>query len=521
VPALLIGVGVTGVLYGTAALVTRRLLLGVYVATIVLSTFAANVPLGAESYLSLLPGSLGPQLWLLELPLVVLLAHHLRSRRFSWENLTSVELVLGGFVLWTVVSALLSVAPRPDVALYYSLLMIHVPVAFAVTHRGVIEEEIGFQSVVSVFLLTVIGHLPVALAQLINQQPLGLSPLGESVIWANVNYPPFGFVNRVITSGLTGHGYVLVALLLIAIPVVTAYLMVTSGRRRVIAVGLAILMAAFLRISTSDAGRGAIMLTIVITSIMYVLYSDYGIRTRSAFRLDVLANHLTARWRTHLSYVITTLSVTLLVLYPSSKAGTSSRQGDSSQGSPGGDGSPPTEATGDTVTREVPNIGELTGISDISLPLFNLANLGSRLQQYAVGIDLFLRNPILGVGGGNYPFLARWYGVPNKASIPIPQPLHNVYLGLLVETGIPGFLLYTTGLVLVLLAGWGAFREETGLNRVLAAGLTIGFIGVMGFNFWTHSIDKITMIVPFWLLAGALVAVADQHSRDESSGEMS
>lgn len=67
------------------------------------------------------------------------------------------------------------------------------------------------------------------------------------------------------------------------------------------------------------------------------------------------------------------------------------------------------------------------------------SSLGRRMTYHIIGLDLFVQNPLLGVGPGNFPAHYidtdyRW--LPGR--VLIPRQLHNTYMEVLVETGLLG-----------------------------------------------------------------------------------
>ena len=102
--SLLAGLAAVGGLYGLFIVAVGRFRLGVFIALLVLSTTAANLPLTATA--GNYPGNLGPQLWLVQVPLVVLVGLYVlesidTSTRSVSEgfSLTHAEYALGGLVL--------------------------------------------------------------------------------------------------------------------------------------------------------------------------------------------------------------------------------------------------------------------------------------------------------------------------------------------------------------------------------------------------------------------------------------
>jgi hypothetical protein len=122
-------------------------------------------------------------------------------------------------------------------------------------------------------------------------------------------------------------------------------------------------------------------------------------------------------------------------------------------------------------------------------------NVTIRRAQYRAAARLWADNPLLGVGGQNFQFLATEWGVSRSLSV------HNVYLALLAETGI--------GLAFFLLALGGSFAA--GLWLLLRAdesdgeyGLLAGMLVYLAIAAWTEIATSIVLTGLLWLFAGLL-----------------
>jgi O-antigen ligase len=116
------------------------------------------------------------------------------------------------------------------------------------------------------------------------------------------------------------------------------------------------------------------------------------------------------------------------------------------------------------------------------------AKLSQREKIWAAGLRVFPEHPIIGVGAGTYAV-----AVPPVAGK--PKVAHNVFISVLVETGIIGFLVYLA--LLVLLAKY-AFRLSSPQRALWCALLLIWIAGVMSLT-WEAS--KAT-----WFLFGLLAS---------------
>jgi O-antigen ligase len=143
-------------------------------------------------------------------------------------------------------------------------------------------------------------------------------------------------------------------------------------------------------------------------------------------------------------------------------------------------------------------------IPDGIIPFFNLNTLGIRIRQYVGGIVMTVDNPLFGVGGANYPYVAPVYNLPSRLSSGNLFPLHNMYIAVLAETGVPGFITYMLSISLVLVSGWRLFAQWTE-DFVFAISIIASAIGYLAVMFW-YPHFKFGNLLTFWLIMGGVVA---------------
>lgn len=69
-------------------------------------------------------------------------------------------------------------------------------------------------------------------------------------------------------------------------------------------------------------------------------------------------------------------------------------------------------------------------------------SIDQRILFYRAAIDLFSKNPILGIGYGNYKLESIPYFIPKMKSYVVPYHAHNDFLEILAEIGLLGFIFY-------------------------------------------------------------------------------
>jgi hypothetical protein len=490
--SLLLAVLAVGGLYVVLIVAMGRAVLGTCISLIVTSTFVANIPLTTTA--PMYPGNLGPQLFLFELPMLVLVVIYAISGEYSLGSFTSVEYAFGAFVIWSVISAFFGITPRLNTALYFSLYMFVVWLGFGITLRSVRQGVIGFRGVLSVFLIAVYGHVVFSLAQFFNQGPFGFTVLGETdraYTRSIVDLGVFGEYHiGIFLSGFTGGNSPLSVLLILAIPIALAIWRKRDLVERSLGFISVLVMVGILRMTAKDAARGAILITILCFMLLWLWKVREEIDGIDRIRKFVQRGK---------SYSILVVASIMMILYPSTTTGGKvtlptgdAGTNDSNAGHTGG-------STPSLIDGNQPSPSPRT----ISIPYFNLASLGIRFQQYVGAIFIFLDHPIFGVGGANYPFVAKAYGLPAKLAGNW-FPLHNMYLAALAETGLPGFVFFMLAFVLVFRNGIQRFLNQNS-DSLLAAGLLAGMFGYAAVMFWETNL-RFVMVFPFWMLMGALVA---------------
>jgi len=493
----LVGVGVVLAAYAGSLLVLRRILVGSTVALVVLATFAANLPLLSGA--TRLPAELGPQLWLFEIPLAGLVAYHLWAGNYSRESFSLTEIAFGGLVLWSLIAAVFGGTRRLDVALFYSLFLFTIWLALTVTIRTVRERIVDYRTLLTAFVVAACGHALFGVVQLVNQSPLGLSHLGETVRMSNrdvLTLGPFGeFYIGVLISGFTGGGAPLSTFLVVATPICLGLAFDARGVWRVPGIVGASLCVVVIRLTAKDAARAAVVITVVCFAVIYLW------RERSTVQdsVSTVARRITP-------VIAVVLGTVVAVLYPSSQSGAGTTvelsepdSGGAGEGSAAASSSSGGGSGGSTSSADIG--GSTVDVSSLSVPYLSLNSLGIRIQQYIAGLDMAIRHPLFGIGGANYPFYAAEYGLPSRQ----PNgwfPLHNQYLSILAGTGLPGFLAYSVCLVAVLRSGWTATRDQA--DEWLPVGVLVAFIGFLAVVFWVVSI-RYRVMAPLWILGGAII----------------
>ncbi|MDZ7798867.1 MAG: O-antigen ligase family protein [Patescibacteria group bacterium] len=134
--------------------------------------------------------------------------------------------------------------------------------------------------------------------------------------------------------------------------------------------------------------------------------------------------------------------------------------------------------------------------------LFSGASFSDRAQTFEKAWQMFKERPWLGVGTGNFG--------PNVAWYPLVTPprgwliVNNIFLEIMAETGIFGFLSFISILVILFLRSIKALvKTKNSYLKAIMAGLLAAFVGVI-VQYQTFSI---LYIIHIWFLFGLMIAV--------------
>ena len=144
----------------------------------------------------------------------------------------------------------------------------------------------------------------------------------------------------------------------------------------------------------------------------------------------------------------------------------------------------------------------------VSSFLFNEGSSLGRLQIWRGSWEIFLQNPLLGAGLGNYPRLTDPLALYRS-----PITSHNLYLDILSETGTFGLLVW---LFLIFGSGWQLIRGNRGNKGDCGRGLRIGLFGSLVY-FSVHSFFETAIFNPAILatlmLIFSLVSIAAENDK--------
>jgi O-antigen ligase len=144
-----------------------------------------------------------------------------------------------------------------------------------------------------------------------------------------------------------------------------------------------------------------------------------------------------------------------------------------------------------------------------------------RLMYWTSGFNVFSKYPILGVGLGNAGFFfldtapSYGYRLPEIINIvngapQFPNP-KNLWIRLLAETGIVGFSIFMSWLLLLVSGAWSLMKKGKSLFPLLGVA---GLLAILAQVFEGFSLD--TFALPqLWIMLGLVTAAISSMSKSE------
>lgn len=510
----LVLVAVAGVLYVAVLLFTDTIFAGICGAVFVLCTISANFPTFVQSTAVNIPVQLDLLLVdFVAVPLAILFLYW--NGGISLPTGRHLDSVVGyalvGVVVWSVLSAIVSNGPLQFGAFVFVTTQLRYLLLFGVA-IGIVRYT-GFRTALYSLLVAISGNMAYAIAEVLNRGSFGLSHLGDApgitMNWFYIG--PMIFPSSMYAGGFVGFSRALLMLVVLLSPVAIERIVRGSTGQRVLAATYLLASAFVVRVSASDAGLGAFLLTVLVAVIVLSYVGFDTSHDPTSETLGYLYGYVATLGGGILVYLLSTGRGISLQKHGADSGGSSGASGatDGSDGvgMQGGSGVAETSAHADPSTTE--HLTELLN----AVPLVDAANLSIRLQQYVAAIKIGIMYPLFGIGGRNFLLVAESYGVRKSISV------HNAYLGYLVAVGIPGMLLFITSLVAVLLVTIAETVRSSNDDRLLWGMLVCGLLGFYAFSFWTSAWKVAATYMTFWVLAG--VVVGARRRRRHEQGDVS
>lgn len=413
---------------------------GAFGAMLVTATFGADIPLVSRAYLQTMPRGVGPQLFLFELFLGSLVIAFIMRQQELRVPISSPVWLFAGLIGWCFVATIAARPDRIDTAMFFNLWLVIGFIVFLVSSITVWNTRLRLRTILKILGIAVAGHTFVAFFQLANQQPFGVTIMGENALRTTSTLLIAGHEIEmgIFLQGFTGFGYNLAALHVLLLPVVIALAATTGWLRRKIALyTIATVQLLFLVLTWNHAGIGAAVLAI---STVYILVEI----SRTPSRVSNFKN------------------ATMIAL--------------------------------STVGGSFIFVILESPLNAISSAFFS--TLSVRVTQYIAAITIARQQPLFGIGPANFYYIATEYGLPRKMLI------DNVYLEFLATTGIIGmalFLLFITSIIKT--AGFCSVQKKHPYLLGITAG-QVGILGLAFWE--VLPLMQPTIFIPLMILLGVI-----------------
>jgi len=140
----------------------------------------------------------------------------------------------------------------------------------------------------------------------------------------------------------------------------------------------------------------------------------------------------------------------------------------------------------------------------------------SRIMLMEVAFEMIKSNPIIGVGLNNYTEVHHNYDVGvDKITQYYPVPVHNVYLQLTAEIGIPGLLFFLGFIGHIFIRSILLIKRGKGLSETVLIGLLGGITGFLINGFVENSSLGNYYLLTLWSFCGIAVGIVKQKKLDE------
>lgn len=129
----------------------------------------------------------------------------------------------------------------------------------------------------------------------------------------------------------------------------------------------------------------------------------------------------------------------------------------------------------------------------------------TRVNFYKDVWQMFLDNPIIGVGIGNLGYHSTFIIVAQSSA-------HNIILGLLGETGIPGAMLFVSLLVYIFIYITKNFLKEVNYSRkILIWSFLSSLVGVYVHSLLEPNFEGFQFSILFWTAIGMFIKFDELH----------
>lgn len=149
--------------------------------------------------------------------------------------------------------------------------------------------------------------------------------------------------------------------------------------------------------------------------------------------------------------------------------------------------------------------------SNISDTTIESQNINERFKIWKKTIQIIKKNPIMGVGPGNWRLAVPAYGTVGMVwedGYYVPDQPHNDYLHIASETGIPGAILYFGMWLLIALLGLQVvIKSPSQENKLTAIIMLAGMAGFASDSMFSFPEERIEHLFYFTLMGGIILGL--------------
>ena len=133
----------------------------------------------------------------------------------------------------------------------------------------------------------------------------------------------------------------------------------------------------------------------------------------------------------------------------------------------------------------------------------------TRINFYKDVWHMFLNNPVWGVGLGNLGYYAKFVIIEHSSA-------HNIVLGLLGETGIPGAIIYISMLIIVILRFSRAFAlKENESSKLFLWSFLSSLVGVYIHSMMEPNFEATMFSIIFWCAVAVFLRFSELTSEEK------
>ena len=131
-----------------------------------------------------------------------------------------------------------------------------------------------------------------------------------------------------------------------------------------------------------------------------------------------------------------------------------------------------------------------------------------RLPLMEVAVSMILKHPITGVGLNTYTEVDQEYDLTEEnVTLIFPQPVHNIYLQLGAEIGVPGLFCFFWFIGLLAFRARDAYNRSQGIIRHSIPGIVGGLVAFLIHGLVSNGSIASYHFLPFWFFSGTIIGI--------------